>query len=119
MPIVTNVGAATTTTLLVSAGTTTIAANSSASLLQAANVNVTGSGTTVLFMGRVKSNDDNDCQVELNVDGVTIFAGSSGEQIIAHVTLSVGSHTVTYTAFALNNDVIVTAAGLIAIDLGL
>lgn len=120
MAIATTTGSATTTTLLVSTGTSiTVPVNSSVSLLQATNATITSVGTTVLFLGRVASDNDANCQVELTVDGTVIFAGSSGDQIIARSTLLTGTHTVTYTAYALNSDVVVTVAGLTAIDLGL
>lgn len=122
MAVTTSTGSAATKTLLVSTGTSilvSVPVNTSASLFQAANATITGSGTTALFLGRVVSNSDANCQVEIDIDGVPIFSGSSGQQIIARATLPLGSHTVTYTAFALNSDVTVTVAGLTIIDLGL
>lgn len=119
MTIVTNTGQVPTKTLLVSSGTTTVLENTSASLLQAANASITGSGTTALFLGRVVSDSDKNCQVEIDVDGVVIFSGSSGEQITARAPLTAGAHVVTYTAYALNADVTISAAGLTVIDLGL
>lgn len=122
MAVATNTGSVATKTLLVSTGTSilvTVPVNTSASLFQTANATVTGSGTTVLFLGRVISNSDSNCQVDISIDGVSIYSGSSGQQIIARATLPLGSHTVTYTAFALNSDVTVTTAGLTVIDLGL
>lgn len=120
MAVTTNTGSVATTTLLVSTGTAiTVTANSSISLLQTASVSLTGTGTTVLFLGRVTSDNDSNCQVELAVDGTVIFAGASGDQIIARSTLAPGSHALTFTAYALNSDVTVTVAGLTAIDLGL
>lgn len=120
MAVSTITGSAATTTLLVSTATSiTIPVNTSASLLQTASVTLTGTGTTVLFLGRVASNNDGNCQVELVVDGTVIFSGASGEQIIARSTLTSGTHALTYTAYALNSDVNVTVAGLTAINLGL
>lgn len=122
MAVVTNTGSAATKTLLVSTGssvTIPVTVNTSSSLFQAANATVTGSGTTALFLGRVISNSDQNCQVDISVDGVSIYSGSSGQQIIARAVLPVGSHTVTYTAYALNSSITVTTAGLTIIDLGL
>lgn len=120
MPAVTSTGSVATKTLLVSTGSgITVLANGSGSLLQSANASITGSGTTVLFLGRVTSNDNNNCQVELSVDGTVIFSGASGDQIITRASLSSGSHTVVYTAYALGSNATISAAGLTAIDLGL
>lgn len=120
MAVTTVTGSAATATLLVSTGGgVTALVNSSTSLLQAANVTITSSGATVLFLGRVISDSDDNCQVEIAVDGTVIYSGSSGMQIIARATLTAASHTVTYTAYALNADVNVSVAGLTVIDLGL
>lgn len=121
MAATTATGTAATTTLLVSTGSSpfSVPINTSVSLFQSANATITGSGKTALFLGRVVSNSDANCQVEIDVDGTPIFSGSSGQQIIARAVLGVGSHTVTYTAFALNSDVTVSIAGLTIIDLGL
>lgn len=122
MAVTTSTGSAATKTLLVSTGSSAniaVPVNTSASLFQAANATITGSGTTALFLGRVISNSDQNCQVDISIDGVSIYSGSSGQQIIARAALSLGSHTVTYTAFALNGDITVMVAGLTVIDLGL
>lgn len=120
MAVTTVTGSAATTTLLVSTGTAiSVPVDTSVSLLQTADVAITGSGTTVLFLGRVASDNNDNCQVELDVDGTVIFAGASGDQIIAKAVLTAASHTVTYTAYALNADVAISVAGLTAIDLGL
>ena len=120
MAVTTVTGSAATTTLLVSTGTgITVTVGTSGSLLQTTSVSITGTGTTVLFLGHISSDDDNNCQVELSVDDTVIFSGAAGDQVIARVALTAAVHTVTYTAYALNVDAVVSVAGLTAIDLGL
>lgn len=120
MAVTTVTGSAAAKTLLVSTGTSVVAPmNTSTSLLQAANATITGSGTTALFLGRVVSDSDDNCQVEIAVDGTVIYGGSSGQQIIARTALTAAAHTVTFTAYALNANVNVSVAGLTIIDLGL
>lgn len=120
MATVTRTGTVPTTTLLVSTGTSvSVPVNTSVSLLQSASATVTGAETTALFLARVASDNDGNCQVEIAVDGTLIFAGSSGQQIITRAALTPGPHVVTFTAFALNDNVTISVAGLTVIDLGL
>jgi hypothetical protein len=120
MAISTTTGSGTLTTLLVSTGTDLVVPeNESVSLLQNESVTITGSGTNVLFLGRVSTTDDGQCQANLTVDSTTIYSDATGQQIIARLALGAGSHTITFTAFALSNDVTANVFGLTIVDLGL
>jgi hypothetical protein len=93
--------------------------NASTSLFQAASEVVTGTGHTVLFFGRSNAAQNDIAQVDISVDGVSIYNDSAGQQIVAKAVLSPGSHTVAFTAYALNTDNTMQAASLVALDLGL
>lgn len=120
MSTVTTTGSGTLTTLMVSTGTNLVIPQyQTVSLLQSASATITGSGTTVLLLGRVETSHNDACEVIVTVDGNTLLDTSAGEQIILRLPLSVGSHTVEFTAFAVANDVTAEVFGLTAIDLGL
>lgn len=120
MAVTTVTGSAAATTLLVSTGSSVaVPVDTGVSLFQGASATVTGSGTTAIFLGHVVSDNDDNCQVEVAVDGVVIYSGSSGAQIIARAVLAASPHAVTFTAYALNVSVNVAVAGLTIIDLGL
>jgi hypothetical protein len=120
MAAVTATGSSPTTTKVVSSGASLLVpVNTSASLLQTTSVSITGSGTTMLFLGRVSSTNDPFFQVDISVDGVSIYNDQSGQQIIARTSLATGAHTVTFTGYALNQDITANKFGLTIIDLGL
>lgn len=113
-------GSGTLTTLMVSAGTDLVIPQFQyVSLLQGADVTITGSGTTVLLLGRVETTNDAQCSVEVSVDGENVYTDGAGLQIILKLTLTAGSHTVVFRAFGLANDVLAETYGLTAVDLGL
>lgn len=118
--ITTNTGTVATKTLLVSTGTDLILPQYQyTSLLQGASATVTGSGTTALILGRVTSSHDSACEVDLVIDGSNVLQAAGGDQIIFRAVLGPGSHTVEFTGFALDNDVVAEIFGLTVIDLGL
>jgi hypothetical protein len=120
MAATTSTGSSPTTTKIVSSGTSlSVPVNTSASLLQTASVSITGSGTTVLFLGRVSTTNDPFFQVDISIDGVSIYNDQGGQQIIARAPLTTGAHTVTFTGYALNQNITVNKFGLTVIDLGL
>ena len=120
MATVTNAGTGTLTTLMVSTGSSLVLPQfQSTSLLQNSSVTVSGSGHTVLFLGRVETTNNGQCQVEIDVDDVAVYGGAAGENIIARMVLSSGSHTIKFSAFALSNDVEAEVFGLTIVDLGL
>lgn len=120
MSTVTTAGTGTLTTLMVSTGTGLLLPQYQyTSLLQGANSTITGSNTTILFLGQVSTSHDSACEVTITVDGSTILDTSAGGQIILRFPLSTGSHTIEFTAFSLAHDVTAETFGLTIIDLGL
>lgn len=120
MSTTTITGSGTLVTRMLSTGTNLVVPQFAyVSLLQNANVTITGNGTTVLLLGRVETTNDAQCSVEINVDGTNVYTDSSGVQIILRLPLTAGSHTVEFRAFGLANDVLAEVFGLTAIDLGL
>lgn len=120
MAISTTTGSGTPVTLLTSSGAgIALPANTSTSLLQTASVTVPGTGHTVVFLGRTLASQNDTLQVDISIDGTSVYNDIAGQQIIVKTVLASGSHTVTFTAYALNGADTMLAAGLIAIDLGL
>lgn len=113
-------GSGTVVTKMISSGTNLIIPqNQTTSLLQGASVNITGSSTNVLFLGRIDTTNNGQCQVSITIDGTEVYSAEAGIQIILRLPLAAGSHTVKFEAFGLANDITAIAYGLTAIDLGL
>lgn len=120
MPISTVTGSGVLTTLAVSSGTNLVLPQyQTTSLFESGDITMTGSGNSVLLLGRVMSTNNAQCQVEIDVDGTPVLEDVAGSQLIARVALSVGSHIIAFNAFALANDVEAEIFGLTVIDLGL
>lgn len=120
MAAVTSTGTGTPTTLLVSsAASVALPHDTSTSLFQAANATVTGAGHTCVIIGRTSAAQNDIAQVDISVDGTSVYNDVAGQQIIVKTVLAPGSHTITYTAYALNTDNTMLAAGLVVLDLGL
>lgn len=118
--LVTNTGSGTPTSLLVStAATVPLPQNTSTSLFQTSSATVTGSGHTVAFIGRSVADLPLYVQVDISVDGTSIYNDHAGQQIVVKQVLSSGAHTVTFTAYAFNQACNMVAAGLMLLDLGL
>lgn len=113
-------GSGNLTTLMLSTGTNLVVPQFQyVSLLQSTDVTITGSGTTVLLLGRVETTNNAQCSVEISVDGTTVYTDGAGLQIIMRLPLTTGSHVVEFKAFGLANDILAEVFGLTAIDLGL
>lgn len=123
MAITTTVGSVAPTTLVVStASNVALTQNATTDLLQTGAVTISGAGHTVLFLARTQTNNatlDNQCQVNLLVDGTTVLTDIAGDQIIYKQVLATGSHTVDFNAFSFVSGLTILAAGLTVIDLGL
>lgn len=120
MAITTVTGTGSPTTLVVSAAqSVSLTVNTTTDLLQSGAVSVTGEGHTVLFLARTASNNDDQCQVNILVDGVIVYTDIAGTQIIYRQVLTSGSHTIDFNVYALDSGITMSAAGLTVIDLGL
>lgn len=120
MAITTVTGTATPTSLLVSqAVSVALPVNTSTNLFQNATTTITGSGHTVALIGRTAADFPLYVQIDISVDGTSVYNDHAGQQIVVKQALTAGSHTITFTATALNQACNILAAGLMAIDLGL
>lgn len=116
----TSTGSGTPTSLLVSTATSVaLSQDTSTSLFQTTNATVTGSGHTCVFIGRTTADVNLYVQVDISVDGVSVYSDHAGQQIVVKQVLSAGSHTVTFTAYAFNKACNMLVAGLMLLDLGL
>lgn len=113
-------GSGTLTTLALSNGTNLVVPQFQyVSLLQGADVTFTALGNTVLLLGRVETTNDAQCSVEIDIDGANVYTDGAGLQIITRLPLTAGSHTLTFKAFGLANDVLAEVFGLTIVDLGI
>lgn len=120
MAATTTTGSGTPTTILVSsAASVALPVNTSTSLLQTSSVTVTGTGHTVAIIGRTAADFPDFVQVDISVDGTSIYNDHGGQQIVVKQVLSTGPHTITFTGYAFNQNCTMFAAGLMMIDLGL
>lgn len=120
MSITTSTGSGTPTTLLVStAASVALPQDTSTSLFQAASASVTGTGRTCAVIGRTTADFPLYVQVDISVDGTSIYNDHAGQQIVVKLPLTAASHTVTFTAYAFNQPCNMTTAGLMILDLGL
>lgn len=120
---VTTTGAGTTTTLVVSSVTNVaMTQNATTDLFQSGAVTVNAPGHTVLILARTQISNatlNNQCQVNIVVDGTTVFTDIAGGQIIYRQPLSAGSHTIDFNVYSFVSGLTMTVAGFTAIDLGL
>lgn len=123
MASVTSTGIGSPTSLVVSTATSVaLQQNATTDLFQSGAVTVTGSGHTVLFLARTlltNSTLNDQCQVNIVVDGTIVFTDIAGDQIIYRQVLSSGSHTVDFNVYCFASGVTMSAAGLTVLDLGL
>ena len=116
----TSTGTGTTTSLLVSSGANiALPVNTSVNLFQNTTTTITGSGHTAAFIGRTAADFPLFIQVDISIDGVSVYNEHAGQQIVVKQVLASGSHAITFTAWALNQACTMLAAGLMILDLGL
>lgn len=116
----TSTGSGTPTSLLVStAASVALPQDTSTSLLQGASATVTATGHTCVFIGRTVADLPLYVNVDISVDGTSIYNDHAGQQIVVKAPLTAGSHTVTFTAYAFNQVCNISAAGLMLLDIGL
>jgi len=116
----TSTGSGTPVSLLVSsAANVALPENTSVNLFQGTTTTITASGHTLALIGRTNADFPLYVQVDISVDGVSIYNDHAGQQIVVKQALSAGSHTITFTALALNQNCNMNAAGLMILDLGL
>lgn len=120
MTISTVTGTGSTTCVLLSSGSgVALPQNVATSLLQLASETISVTGSHALLQVRTESTNNNWCQVSLTIDGAEVYNSAAGDKSDLIVPLSLGSHTVTFTAVAFNSSLTMTTCSLIVIDLGI
>lgn len=113
-------GSGTPTSLLVStAANIPLPQDTSTSLFQAANATVTASGHTCVMIGRTVADLPLYVNVDISVDGTSVYNDHAGQQIVVKLPMITGSHTITFTAYAFNKPCNISVAGLMILDLGM
>jgi len=116
----TSTGSGTPTTLLVStAASVPLPVNTSTNLFQGATTTIVGTGHTVAIIGRTVADLPLYVQVDISIDGTSVYNDHAGQQIVVKQVLTAASHTITFTATAFNQACNISAAGLMILDLGL